>query len=303
MATDAPPAVAVHLGAQKTGSTWLYQVMAANAAAHGAAGVRLLDRDRVRARITRPLLDRRTHRAGRALAALRARRWLAAEARGAGRLVISDENMIGGITEVLRNGALYPSAGRRMTTLAALLGDRPVELFLGIRAQDRFSSSLMAEAVRIGAAKRQTPDSVAARWWECRPRWTALVAALLRAAPQASLTVWDFDALTGAPAGAVNRLVGLPPGTRVVVRAKFRREGLSARAIDEILRVRAAQGPPAARAAEPDIRARYPRGEAWPAFSLWDAGRAAALQADYVADLEALARMPRVRLVSARELA
>lgn len=305
MATDALPAVAVHLGAQKTGSTWLYQVMQANAEAHSADGVRLLDRDLIRARVTRPILDRKSGRAGRVWSGFAARRWLQAEARTPGlkRMVISDENMIGGITEVLRTCALYPSAGRRMSTFADLLGERPVELFLGVRAQDRFSSSLMAEAVRIGSARRQTPESVAARWWENRPRWTPLVAALAEAFPRATVTVWDFDALIAAPARAVNQLTGQPEAAKVRVRARFRREGLSARAIEELLRVRAEQGPTAARAAEPAIRERFPRGEEFPAFTLWDERRAAALQADYAEDLAQLAQLPRVRLVSARELA
>ncbi|MBD3625206.1 MAG: hypothetical protein HUJ24_07470 [Rhodobacteraceae bacterium] len=305
MATDAPPVVAVHLGAQKTGSTWLYQVMQANAEAHGAAGVRLLDRDLVRARVTRPLLDRKTGRAGRAWAGFAARRWLQAEARTPGlrRIVISDENMIGGITQVLRTCTLYPGAVRRMTTLAGLFRDHPVELFLGVRAQDRFSSSLMAEAVRIGSARRQTPESVAARWWESRPRWVPVVAALTDAFPQATVTVWDFDAVIAAPVQAVNQLTGQPETAPVRVRAKFRREGLSARAIQELLRVRSEQGPTAARAAEPGIRERFPRGAEFPAFSLWDERRSAALQADFADDLTRMAKMPRVRLVSARELA
>lgn len=302
MATDAPPVVAVHLGAQKTGSTWLHQLMQANADAHEAVGVRLVDRAEVRARITRPILDRKTRRPLRILAAARARRWLAAEGQAAARLVISDENMIGGITEVLRAGALYPSARRRMEALARLLGPRPVALFLGIRPQDRFSSSLTAEAMRIGSARRQSPQSIAERWWQNRPRWTPLVEDLLEAIPQATITVWDFDRLVACPAESVNALAGQPVDAPVTRRARFRREGLSARAIEELVKIRDDHGVDAARAAESDIRTRYPRGEDWPAFTLWDPNRAEALQQDYSEDLQRIAALgPRVHLVSAAE--
>jgi hypothetical protein len=118
--------------------------------------------------------------------------------------------------------------------------------------------------------------------------------------PQATVTVWDFDRLVSDPVAAVNALAGLPPDAPVTRRARFRRESLSARAIEELLKIRDSRGVDAARAAEAEIRARFPRSDDWPAFTLWDQNRADALRQDYAEDLLRIAALgPRVHLVTA----
>ncbi len=126
----------LHLGAHRTGTTALQLLLGRQSDRLAVAGIAFLGPRRLRGDVLAGQ-QRRWHRA-LALGAATGPSPLAAEcareaAAGRGRIVISDENLLGTMHVNLDTAELYPDAAARMAELALALPAQPSRIFLTLR--------------------------------------------------------------------------------------------------------------------------------------------------------------------------
>ncbi|MGG7564650.1 hypothetical protein ACQ5SO_00620 [Rhodovulum sp. DZ06] len=187
----------VHLGAHKTASTHLQMTLYDARDALLAQGIDAIPQRDLR-RAVGPLMDPRKpggRRMGRALGAacLGA---LAPARRGPGRLVLTEENLIGTSQWPLRRPPYWTAPFflrpvRALSRIAAQ-GGGETHLFLAIRSFDEMLPAAYAQRLRL----RPWPESfeaVAARALARPPSWLPLVRLIRLTLPRATLSIWRHD--------------------------------------------------------------------------------------------------------------
>lgn len=218
--TRTPP-ITLHLGAHRTGTTALQHLLARNATFLTARGVTVWGPARTRDGLLSGVVgdpgransnrNVMAHRAAGRVAMLRNE--LAAA--GMRRLVVSDENLLGGLRENLLLGRLYPSAGARVARVAmALPGVDHVAL--SIRSPDAWWTSVFAHLMTRGFAPpdRATLDAIL----RARRGWRDVIADVAAALPGARLTVWTHEHMAARPEVAAADLTGERPQMRAGLR-------------------------------------------------------------------------------------
>ncbi|SDE03878.1 hypothetical protein [Limimaricola pyoseonensis] len=221
-----------------------------------------------------------------------------AEREGARRLVLGNPAFLCPPAKVCEAGQFHEMAGFKARSLAALFpGDR-IEMFLGIRNPAGYLPAVWGQTRIAGF------DDFMSGLDPRRIRWSDVIARLLAAAPEARLTVWCDEDAPLIWGELIRRIADLPAGSTVegasdMAAALMPEEG-AARLRDYL----AQQRPP--EAARPRIVSafldRYARPEALRQpveVPGWDAVLLADLSARYEADLDRIAAMDRVTLVTA----
>lgn len=271
--------IVLHLGAHKTASTHLQQALKR---ARPFAGARVFVPDDLRKDGLRlqDWLHRGVEDAGHE-AALRSAFAVA------GRLVISEENILGQSPGAVHRaaGPLYPRSAERLEKLVRVLPEGPVTLALALREGAGFLASCYSQALMAGrvapyAALFGALDPAA-------PGWEGLVAGLAAALPAARLVIWDHADWPAVAPAVAQALLG--PGARLALPTGRAHPGLTAPAVAALL----AAAPPQeaeARDLARDLRAKFPREAGHPPFQPHDPAtraRAAAAHAALMARLGA----------------
>jgi len=194
----------IHLGAHKTATTHLQDLLAAMRPALAEQGVDFLPHPQIRD-VLRPTWQR-----GRRPIPLRMR----AAARGLGRLrggpprvALSEENLLGYPHDAFSD-PVYPHAGwlrrfRRLTRGAERA------LFLSIRSYDGFLVSAFYEHMRFAPNAGALLAAMRARLRARPPSWPDLLARLRRIFPGSPFRIWRYEDYARAPLPIVNAYLGL----------------------------------------------------------------------------------------------
>jgi hypothetical protein len=127
-------------------------------------------------------------------------------ASGARNLLVSEENMIGTPRDNLARGALYPHLSQRLARFVRAFGAKIDHIGLCIRSYEDYWASVLAYSVASGG---DVPLAVQTEQLAHQPRnWSQIVAEVARAAPNAKITVWTFEAFAGRPRRQFNMLTG-----------------------------------------------------------------------------------------------
>lgn len=117
--------------------------------------------------------------------------WLA----GARRLIVSDENIMGGMRNNIRHAALYPQVGSRVAKFANAFGGNVSTILLSPRSLDLYWCSALAFSVKRGVP---VPDlqkrATIARSYR---GWRDVIAEIARALPGVAVKVLPFEAYAG----------------------------------------------------------------------------------------------------------
>ena len=206
----------VHIGAHKTATTHLQDVLEACRPSLLAGGVDFIPRHQSR------LLRFHNH-TGRGNWRLMAggmpmRRRMAAMIEpyrsGPGTVILSDEN-IPGLATALLGGPFYPQAEERLQPFAALARAVPVTLFVSIRSPDTLLPSAYAQVLR----SRPMPggfEPIRRQALADPPRWQPFIDRLSRAVPDAHIKFWRFETYRQHDRAILSRFTGvdlpeLPP--------------------------------------------------------------------------------------------
>ncbi|MGB3407843.1 MAG: hypothetical protein WBA67_10145 [Jannaschia sp.] len=233
------PPVTLHLGAHRSASSSLQRLLVHNRPMLAAERIALWTPAETRAGLMTGVLgdpgridprrDVMAHRAAGRVSMLRD----AMRQDGVSRLVVSDENMLGGLRENLLLGRLYPTAAARLARIRlAVPGvDR---VFLAIRSPDAWWTSAFAFLMTRGFAPpdRITLDAVL----RAGRGWRKVIEDVARTFPDAEITVWTYEETGASPDRAFEVLTGVPadagqaprlntsPGL-VALQARLRDEG------------------------------------------------------------------------------
>jgi hypothetical protein len=284
----------LHLGAHRTGSTALIRCLRKNDALLGRAGAGLWPPELVRdlppfGAVPELALKAAggAARADKALVHLRQVLKTEAdrlEATGCGRLIMSEENLIGSMRMNLSKASLYPDLGNRLAAYAAVLPRRPAVVALGLR--DYGSLWLSAYAYVLPRHPLPSFADIAQALCHMPRAWPDVLADIRAVFPDAQVLLWRHDQFRTRMTRVVAALAGVAAADGIhpvhedVNSARFRD------AADLIHRLRGDDPTLAGRALEARIAGAGPdaRGAA-PAFS---PAQAAMLDARYARDLAAL---------------
>ena len=286
--------VAFHIGAHKTATSHLQRSLREASDALADAGVQVYGPPdfRLPGRSIARLFG--LHDAPQRTARRSPRDQLALLAKGAPRLVLSEENYIGPLNSPdgrpirLR----YPEAARRVAALSAAMDVGGIDILLGIRNPAHFLNSgycqqlLGGQLIDMNRYKAQNDLT--------RLNWFTLVRRLRRAHGVRHLTVWryeDYGALFPAICAA---LVGAAAASLVQPLPRRVHVGLSAKAVHRVLNP-LREVPPERAAAR--ARKRLPVCAENPPFDGFDPAEHAAAARCYAQQVQAIADLPGVTLL------
>ena len=155
---------------------------------------------------------------------------------GVNRIVFSDENILGSLTDLAGGAELYRSAGARVRAVIDALRDHDVEIAVSIRDYSSFLPSVWSHmAMRDGY--RAFDQASAVPFLTGGRGWADVVQDIRSAAPDARLTFWLYEDLHHAEQEVLRALVGPVAGSAVEPIGWQAHTGFSAPAVFEIERL------------------------------------------------------------------
>jgi hypothetical protein len=210
----------IHIGAHKTATTHVQEILTLMRPQLVARGVDFVDNHAVRrSGLAKALLERRLATRlpglrGRAVAALMAERLDPLRA-GPTSFVLSEEKLMGGSLQAFAE-PIYPAVERIVPLLASLrgraAGGAEVTLFLSIRSFARQMPSAYVQELKFSPPIAGGFDNLKARVLARPPSWFELVARIRAAAPGVPLRVWRQEDYRRDPAAILAVLCGRDPG-------------------------------------------------------------------------------------------
>jgi hypothetical protein len=274
------------LGAHKTGTTALQDMLARAAPDLASQGIHYTEMEQFRQQVTRPLLYH-DHAA----------RTFKAPLEVAGRHVFFDENILALVQDVLAPAGLYPEGAERALKLACALQLQAPVLVLGIRNFADYLPSLYCEALK------STPFTPFARFCVtalATLSWADLVERLACAFPQSQILVYRAEDLRQREAELLSWVTG-GQVTALPQPGKSQRQGFSdaaVRALHQLAKDRAAgsdtaaENPPGAEDLAACLEA-HPRGAGSPAYAPWSTSERQTLDLIYQLDVARLHSLDR----------
>lgn len=127
-------------------------------------------------------------------------------AKGQKALIVSEENILGGIRGNLRSSMLYPGLEARLARFADAFGPVCGRIGLVIRPYEDFWASSLAHAIPQG--HRMLSEDDLDRLVTQPRRWRQVITDIATAFPRAEIAVWEFAALIGKPSAQLAVLTG-----------------------------------------------------------------------------------------------
>lgn len=128
------------------------------------------------------------------------------ERSGFGQLVVSDENLLGGMRQNLTTARLYPDVLPRLLRLRAALASRLSRIVLTVRSYENYWASLIAYQVTRGHA---LPDTTTLDRLVTSPRgWRHVIGDLRAAYPSTDIAIWAHERVLGRPDEALAYMLG-----------------------------------------------------------------------------------------------
>lgn len=198
----------IHIGAHKTATTHLQDMLASHAQYLSQAGINYVDRESFRrGNILRKINSswESTNSCSASHPTISAMLGYPDSART--RHVISEENILGYSPELL--AGLYPSRTRRLMPWKRLLNGSEYRIFISIRSYADILPSAYSQALRSGFKVSQF-SAIREFWLSRKPSWYDLVTDVRSLFPEYPITVWTFDYYIRNPLAIAAALVGVP---------------------------------------------------------------------------------------------
>ena len=279
--------MALHLGAHKTATTYMQDAMELSREELRESGIGYVPLMELRPRVTERLGFGRLGLHG-------AVNRLLSEYRGCKRLIISDENIIGGLRPSAKWG-FYPKHRERLAKLLGKLGRQDCKIYFATRSYDEFISAMYCEYIRhrafVGAeAYLRNFEYGAFSWAKIVETFVTLIGA-------ENVHVWRYEDFPAAQDQVFAALIDAP--ANLVLRPTGRvRESLSVRAVQTLASLEPARNPDEARARAKAAAAAHPKGSDDPPFSAFSSAMSQTLRARYESEISRLPHaFPGIRLL------
>lgn len=275
------------LGAHKTGTTYLQNVLDRSRSALADAGILYLGLQAFRSRCTKPLLYSDSAHSGITSG-------VRSVCEGRGRYLIFDENILSLVQDVQATHGLYPGGEERALHLCnALRLDKPL-LVLGVRKYSDFLPSLFCETIK---AQPFLPFHSFQKTLFSALSWCDLAERLLAAFPQARLKIYTVEAMRDREAELLSWVCGNVPPSQWTVEAqsKARREGFSHDSMVLLHELAEARGIDNITATDlTNCLKAHPRDSQSRSFDPWTPSEKAVLDLKYRVDVNAIRALSRV---------
>ena len=275
--------IIIHAGAHKTASTHLQNRLLENEKLVVKSGCSYLGPEKIRDQfgtLWRAL--------GRSDTPDEQKRKLAALAAGQPRLVISEENIIGGFKDLMNGpnrAILYPKAVERLARLAQLVAPNPLHIAMAVREPSSYYVSVYNQLLLSG--RFQTWERFSKGLDPTAVKWSDILRPIAEIPGVAAVSIWRYEDYHRLLPQILNTLLGQPRPDIPLHMEKRMHEGLSERAVQACCTWHAAgyDGRLGAVARED-----FPVSDAYPKFSPWPEALMRESRAAYGRDIEALGR-------------
>ena len=278
--------MALHLGAHKTATTYMQDAMDLSREELRASGIGYVPLMDLRPRVTERLGFGRLGLHG-------AVNRLLSEYRGCKRLIISDENIIGGLKPSAKWG-FYPKHRKRLAKLLGKLGRQDFKIYFATRSYDEFISAMYCEYIRHGAFVEA--EAYLRNLGEAFS-WAKIVETFVTLIGAENVNLWRYEDFSAAQHEIFATLVDAPadlvqkPAGRV-------RESLSVAAVQTLASLEPSRDPDEARARARAAAAAHPKGPGNPAFSAFSLAMSQTLRARYESEISCFPHaFPGIRLL------
>ena len=283
----------LHIGAHKTASTHLQKTLEKNRPRLTEAGVALFGPAQLR---EAPFHITKMLRSEEKIAQGALRPVLRRKMGNAERLVITEENLIGGAhhPEHVETGRFYPRAVKRLKRLIKAFALKDIELMLAVRDPCGFFTSAYSQALFGGRLILfddflQGRDVTAMQWSELVRRLTTL--------PKVErVTVWTYEDYAQSLPEILTRMVG-PTAETLKAPASVIHAGLSARAHAQFVEWVEEGRPEAPSDLVKEAKALFPKSETEPAYQPFPPQILAESRQAYASDLAQIAQLPKVEII------
>ena len=215
-------------------------------------------------------------------------RKLAALAAGQPRLVISEENIIGGFKDLMNGpnrAILYPKAVERLARLAQLVAPNPLHIAMAVREPSSYYVSVYNQLLLSG--RFQTWERFSKGLDPTAVKWSDILRPIAEIPGVAAVSIWRYEDYHRLLPQILNTLLGQPRPDIPLHMEKRMHEGLSERAVQACCTWHAAgYGGRLGAVARED----FPVSDAYPKFSPWPEALMRESRAAYGRDIEALGR-------------
>ena len=275
--------IIIHAGAHKTASTHLQNRVLENENLVVKSGCSYLGPEKIRDQfgtLWRAL--------GRSDTPDEQKRKLAALAAGQPRLVISEENIIGGFKDLMNGpnrAILYPKAVERLARLAQLVAPNPLHIAMAVREPSSYYVSVYNQLLLSG--RFQTWERFSKGLDPTAIKWSDILRPIAEIPGVAAVSIWRYEDYHTLLPQILNTLLGQPRPDIPLHMEKRMHEGLSERAVQACCTWHAAgYGGRLGAVARED----FPVSDAYPKFSPWPEALMRESRAAYGRDIEALGR-------------
>ncbi|MBT6520628.1 MAG: hypothetical protein HOM17_00780 [Rhodobacteraceae bacterium] len=275
--------IIIHAGAHKTASTHLQNRLLENEKRVVKSGCSYLGPEKIRDQfgtLWRAL--------GRSDTPDEQERKLAALAAGQPRLVISEENIIGGFKDLMNGpnrAILYPKAVERLARLAQLVAPNPLHIAMAVREPSSYYVSFYNQLLLSG--RFQTWERFSKGLDPTAVKWSDILRPIAEIPGVAAVSIWRYEDYHRLLPQILNTLLGQPRPDIPLHMEKRMHEGLSERAVQACCTWHAAgYGGRLGAVARED----FPVSDAYPKFSPWPEALMRESRAAYGRDIEALGR-------------
>lgn len=211
------------------------------------------------------------------------------EAAGTHRLVLSEEQFLGSLRDMLMGCDFYQDAGERMACIAEVLEDRPVHIMLSVRGYADFLASIYGQVIR-GWRFMPFDDTLRANLLGHRLGWSDLIDTINERFPSATqITLWRYEDFDRIEENVLSTLAG--PVAQVVKPLAGQPMAAPSQETIDWLHARAAQGCPPDQETVNSAYDAAPKDRGYPAFDPWTPQERSYLDARYRQDLIWLYRL------------
>ena len=282
----------LHLGAHKTATTYIQAAFSRNARSLAANGIAYIPMREFRSWRRSLLRFHARLTAGPSSVKFdrRLRKWNPERFQTC---IISDENMIGTCGGMVGAGKLYPQLRTKLGTVAGMVSEHELRLFISIRCYASFYAAAYCEALRYGNGC--SAEVFKRRLEPASRRWRDVLAEIADLFPASPIVVWPYETFRQSQTEIFDALAGKEIAKRLHLPNEVLRPSPSQAAVDRAQKFGKRFGWSLAGRLVPVFESRAP---GKPPFDLWTEGERDELRELYAGDMEEIGSDSRYQMIA-----
>ncbi|WP_208349676.1 hypothetical protein [Pseudaestuariivita rosea] len=218
-------------------------------------------------------------------------------AKGQGQIIFSDENLLGRVHNRKAPDVtlFYPRATAELKKFVRACPGHQIELFIAIRNTGDFYRSLYCQQLVSG--RHISFENFIAQTHHKSARWFRVMTRFSKMPEVSRIFVWRYEDYPATVKTILSHMISPDLAEKVTLIGNRKNDSLSAEAIFQLFD-HVARGLPMTRADAEKLRRQYPQSEEYPTFEPWTAAEQADSLRRYDKDIDRIAQMDKVTLIT-----